>query len=161
MSAYIHPHATVVGDVVLGERTSVWPAAVIRGDTERITVGDESNVQDGAVLHADAGYPCAIGKRVTIGHRAIVHGATVEDECLVGMGAIVLNGAVIGRGSLIGAGAVVVEDMRVPPGSVVLGVPAKVVKPIDDATLARISSGVDTYVALAAKHAAGGFEIHE
>jgi carbonic anhydrase/acetyltransferase-like protein (isoleucine patch superfamily) len=98
--SFIHPLAIVLGDVTLGEGASVWPSAVLRGDTDSITIGAGSNVQDGAVIHVDPGLPCAIGDRVTIGHRAIVHAATVEDECLIGMGAVVLNGCVVGRGSV-------------------------------------------------------------
>jgi carbonic anhydrase/acetyltransferase-like protein (isoleucine patch superfamily) len=154
---FIHSTAVVVGDVVLGERVSIWPTAVLRGDADRITVGDESNIQDGAVLHADHGVPCTIGKRVTVGHRAIVHGATVEDDCLIGMGAIVLNNAVIGRGSLIGAGALVREGMQIPPGSVAVGVPAKVVRAVDDATRERIAGGVTSYLDFAERHARGEF----
>lgn len=157
MAAFIHPDAVVLGDVTLGDRASVWPTAVLRGDSDRIVVGSETSVQDGAVLHADDGVPCTIGDRVTIGHRAIVHGATVEDDCLIGMGAIVLNHAVIGRGSLIGAGALVPEGMRVPPGSVVLGVPGKVVRSVDDVTRDRIALGVRAYVELQARHRRGEF----
>jgi carbonic anhydrase/acetyltransferase-like protein (isoleucine patch superfamily) len=152
---FIHQDAVVLGDVVLGDNVSVWPTAVIRADTDRITIGADSNVQDGAVIHVDPGVPCTIGARVTIGHRAVVHGATIEDDCLIGIGAIVLNGAVIGRGSLVGAGAVVREGMVVPPNSLVLGVPAKVVKPVDDAMRARIGHGAGAYVELAARHARG------
>jgi carbonic anhydrase/acetyltransferase-like protein (isoleucine patch superfamily) len=155
--AFIHRKATVLGDVQLGESVSVWPGAVLRGDTDRITIGDESNVQDGAVLHVDPGIPCLIGKRVTIGHRAVVHGATVHDECLVGMGAIILNGAVIGSGSVIGAGAVVREGMQVPPRSLVLGVPGKVVRQVDDEAHVRILRGAAVYVELQKRHAAGEF----
>ena len=103
--AFVHPLAFVCGDVVLGAGASVWPYAVVRGDNDRITIGAESNVQDGAVLHADPGLPCVLGERVSVGHRAVVHGAIVEDEVLVGMGALVLNGARIGSGSIVGAGA--------------------------------------------------------
>lgn len=154
---FVHSLAAVLGDVTLGDRASVWPFAVLRGDSDRIVVGPESNVQDGAVLHADPGAPCTLGARVTVGHRAIVHGATIEDDCLIGMGSIVLNHAVIGRGSLVGAGAVVPEGMKVPPGSIVLGIPARVVKPVDDATRARISHGAQAYVELAERHARGDF----
>ena len=155
---FIHPDATVVGNVVLGERVSVWPGAVLRGDCAPITVGDESNIQDGVVLHVDDDAPCVIGKRVTVGHRAIVHGATIEDECLIGMGAIVLNHAVIGRGSLVGAGSVVPEGMNVPPGSVVLGIPAKVVRQADDAIRARIAWGAESYLHMQARHQRGEFD---
>jgi carbonic anhydrase/acetyltransferase-like protein (isoleucine patch superfamily) len=155
---YIHPKAIVIGDVVLGDHSSIWPTAVLRADNDRISIGEESNVQDGAVLHVDPGFPCMIGKRVTIGHRAVVHGATVEDECLIGMGAIVLNGAVIGAGSLVGAGAVVKEGMQVPPGSVVLGVPGKVVKQVDAETRARIVRGARAYVQIQEKYRSGVFD---
>jgi carbonic anhydrase/acetyltransferase-like protein (isoleucine patch superfamily) len=136
----------------------VWPTAVLRADNDRITIGEESNVQDGAVIHVDPGFPCTVGKRVTIGHRAVVHGATIEDECLIGMGAVVLNGAVIGAGSLVGAGAVVREGMQVPPGSLVLGVPAKVVKQVDDETRARILRGAAAYVKMQERYTAGEFD---
>ena len=109
----------MIGRVSLGRDVSVWPNATIRGDTDRISVGPATNVQDGAVLHADAGSPCTIGRAVTIGHLACVHGCTVEDEVLVGIGAIILNGSVVGTGSIVGAGAVLPEGTIVPPGSLV------------------------------------------
>ena len=123
--AFIHPSATIVGNVTLGERVSVWPGAVLRGDCAPITVGDESNIQDCVVLHVDYDAPCTIGRRVTVGHRAIVHGATVEDECLIGMGAIVLNGARVGAGSILAAGTVIAEGTVVEPNSLWAGVPGK------------------------------------
>jgi carbonic anhydrase/acetyltransferase-like protein (isoleucine patch superfamily) len=158
--AFIHPDAIVLGDVVLGPNASVWPAAVLRADTERITIGAESNVQDGVVIHVDPGVPCTIGDRVTIGHRAVVHGATVQDDCLIGMVAIVMNRSVIGSGSVIGAGAVVPEGMQVPPGSLVLGVPAKVIRQVDDETRARIARGVRVYVELQELHRSGKIVRH-
>src|SRR5438132_1321910 len=106
-SAFVHPLASVIGDVTLGSKVSVWPFASIRGDTDPITIGEGSNVQDNCVLHADHGFPTTVGKYVTIGHAAVVHGCVIEDDCLIGIRAAVLNGARIGRGSLIGAGAVV------------------------------------------------------
>jgi len=142
---YIHPTAVVIGQVTLGRDVSVWPTAVLRGDADIIVIGDETNVQDGAIVHVDEGCPAIVGRRVTIGHRAVVHGCTIEDDCLIGIGAIILNRAVIGTGSVIGAGAVVREDMIVPPGSLVLGVPAKVVRPVDDELRARIHHGAKTY----------------
>ncbi|MCX5756653.1 MAG: gamma carbonic anhydrase family protein [Gemmatimonadetes bacterium] len=154
-TAFIHESATVLGNVSLGERSSVWPGAVLRGDTDRIVIGDESNVQDGAVLHCDENIPCLIGKRVTIGHSAVVHGAIVEDGALIGIGAIVLNGARIGAGSLIGAGALVSEGTSIPPNSLVLGVPGKVKGLLSDEQRARVAHGYAAYVALAAKHKAG------
>jgi carbonic anhydrase/acetyltransferase-like protein (isoleucine patch superfamily) len=159
-TAFIHESAVVLGKVTLGARASVWPTAVVRGDIDRIEIGDDSNVQDGAVIHCDAGIPCVIGKRVTIGHRAVVHGALVEDDCLIGIGAIVLNRVVVGRGSLIGSGAVVTEGTVIPPGSLVLGVPAKVVRPLNDAQRARLADGHLSYVAYQRQHRAGDFPRH-
>lgn len=156
-TAFIHPQAIVLGDVSLGPRASVWPTAVLRGDSDRIVVGAESNVQDGAVLHADDGLPAIVGDRVAIGHRAIVHGAVIEDECLIGMGSVVLNGARVGRGSIIGAGAVVTEGMHVPPGSLVLGVPARVVKETTPAMRTRIAGTVAAYLELQDRHRRGEF----
>ena len=156
-SAFVHEHAIVIGDVTLGARVSVWPTAVLRGDSDRIVVGDESNVQDGAVLHADEGLPALVGARVAIGHRAIVHGAVVEDECLIAMGAVVLNGARIGKGSLVGAGAVVTEGMKVPPNSVVLGVPGKIVRETTPAMRERIAATVRAYLELQEAHRAGRY----
>ena len=124
----------------------MWPSAVIRGDTEDIEVGDETNVQDGAVLHSDPGLPCRVGARVTIGHLACVHGCVVEDEVVVGIGAIVLNGARVGAGSIIGAGAVVTEGARIPPGSLAFGMPARVVRATTPGERERFLGGVARYV---------------
>ena len=159
-SAFIHDSAVVIGDVHLGARSSVWPTAVLRGDVDRIEVGEDSNVQDGAVLHCEQGIPCIIGKRVTIGHRAIVHGALVQDDVLIGMGAVVLNSVVVGRGSLIGAGAVVAEGTVIPPGSLVLGVPGKVVGTLNPEQRARLAEGHVSYVAMRERHRAGEFPRH-
>jgi carbonic anhydrase/acetyltransferase-like protein (isoleucine patch superfamily) len=154
---FVHPLAFVCGDAVLGPGASVWPFAVVRADNERITVGAESNVQDGAVLHADPGVPCTLGARVSVGHRAIVHGATVHDDCIIGMGAIVLNGAVVGAGSIVAAGALVREGQVVPAGSLVVGAPARVVREVTDADRARIHRTAAAYVRLQARHRAGEF----
>ena len=159
-TAFIHPEAFVCGDVTLGPRASVWPSAVIRADSAPITVGDSSNVQDGVIIHVDPGLPCTIGARVTIGHRAMVHGATVEDDCLIGIGAIVLNRVVVGRGSLVGAGALCSEGMLIPPNSLVLGMPAKVIREVDDKLRARIAAGVEAYVSLSERHRRGEFGRH-
>ncbi len=156
-TAYIHPSAVVCGDVTLGARASVWPTAVIRGDTAPIVVGADSNVQDGTILHVDAGVPCTIGARVAIGHRAIVHGATVEDDCLIAMGAIVLNNVRVGTGSIIGAGALCTEGMEVPPGSLVVGVPGRVVRQVSTDERQRITKTVESYLALLERHRAGEF----
>lgn len=154
-SAYVHPLAVVIGRVTLGARVSVWPTAVIRADTDTIEIGDDSNVQDGTVIHADPGVPTKVGRRVAIGHRAIVHGSTVEDDCLVGMGAILLNGTHVGTGSIVGAGAVCREGMVIPPNSLVLGVPGRVVRETTDAERERIRNTVASYVALQGRHKAG------
>jgi len=128
-SAFVAPSADLIGRVVLEERSSVWFGAVLRGDTETITVGEGSNVQDGAVLHADPGFPCTLGPDVTVGHRAIVHGATCAAGSLVGMGAIMLNGSRLGVGAVLGAGALLPEGREVPDGMLAVGLPAKVVGP--------------------------------
>jgi carbonic anhydrase/acetyltransferase-like protein (isoleucine patch superfamily) len=157
LDAFVHALAFVCGDVRLGTGASVWPFAVVRGDNERIEIGAGSNVQDGAILHADPGLPCTLGARVSVGHRAVVHGATIEDEVLIGMGALVLNGAVIGTGSIVGAGAVVREGMVVAPGSLLVGVPARLVRVVTDGERARIARTAAAYLRLQARHRAGDF----
>ncbi|AHG90383.1 transferase hexapeptide repeat containing protein [Gemmatirosa kalamazoonensis] len=159
-TAFIHPLAFVCGDVTLGAHASVWPFAVIRADSDRIVVGADTNVQDGAVLHTDPGLVCSLGARVVVGHRAVVHGATVEDDVLVGMGAIVLNRAVIGAGSIVAAGAVVTEGTTIPPNSLVVGAPGRVVRSTTDAHRAGIRRGVASYLALQRRHAAGELPRH-
>lgn len=153
--AFIHEAAIVIGDVTLSARASVWPTAVLRGDTASITVGTDSNVQDGAILHVDRDVPCSIGARVAIGHRAIVHGALVEDDCLVGMGAILLSGVVVGSGSIIGAGALCPEGMVVPPNSLVVGIPGRVIRETTPEERDRIARTVDSYLVLQAEHRDG------
>lgn len=161
MTAYIHPAAIVCGDVTLGDRVSVWPTAVIRGDTASIVIGDDSNVQDGTIVHVDHGVPTTIGRRVAIGHRAIVHGATIEDDCLIAMGAILLNNVHVGSGSIVGAGAVCREGMVIPPRSLVLGVPGKVVRQTTDEEVERIRKTVQAYIELQSKHRRGEFPLRE
>lgn len=153
--AYVHPAAHVIGDVTLGARASVWPTAVLRGDTAPIVVGTDSNVQDGTIIHVDEGVPCTIGNRVAIGHRAVVHGATVHDDCLIGMGAILLNRVVVGHDSIVGAGALCTEGMVIPPGSLVIGVPARVLREVSEDERARIAKTVASYVALRLVYRAG------
>jgi carbonic anhydrase/acetyltransferase-like protein (isoleucine patch superfamily) len=148
-TAYIAPGAVVLGDVTIGADSSVWFAAVIRGDTEAIRIGRQTNIQDGCILHADEGMPCTLGDRVTLGHGAIVHGATVEDDCLIGMRAVVMNGARIGRGSIVAVGSIVTEGTQIPPGSIALGQPAKVKSPATEDHLAYIRYAADHYVAAA------------
>ena len=149
---FIHDTAVVIGRVYLGDRASVWPTAVIRGDVEEIWVGCDTNVQDGAVLHADPGMPCKVGDRVTIGHRATVHGCTVGEECLIGIGATVLNGARIGSQSIIGAHALVPEGMEIPSGVLVVGIPAKVRRELTDEERAGLAAQAARYVENAARH---------
>ncbi len=153
-TAWVAPTASVLGRVTLGQDASVWYSTVIRADLEDIEIGAGSNVQDGCVLHADPGRPVRIGERVTIGHRAVVHGATVDDDVLIGMGSVVLNGAHIGSGSIVGAGAVVTENTRIPPGSLVLGTPAAVRGELGDEQRQGIAANAAHYVALAARHRA-------
>jgi carbonic anhydrase/acetyltransferase-like protein (isoleucine patch superfamily) len=150
---FLHPTAVVLGNVVLGDRVSVWPTVVIRGDNDRITIGDDTNVQDGTVVHADPGIPTTIGKRVAIGHRAIVHGSVIDDDCLIGMGAILLNGVHVGSGSIVGAGAVCREGMDIPPNSLVLGIPGRIVRETTDAERERIRMTVNAYLELGPKMA--------
>jgi carbonic anhydrase/acetyltransferase-like protein (isoleucine patch superfamily) len=145
-TAFIAPGAVVLGDVSIGEHSSIWFNAVVRGDTERIVIGKETNIQDGCILHADAGFPCTLGDRVTLGHGAIVHGATVEDDVMIGMRAVVMNGAKIGRGSIVAVGAIVLEGMHVPPGSVVMGAPAVVKRQATEKDAARIQHAAQHYV---------------
>jgi carbonic anhydrase/acetyltransferase-like protein (isoleucine patch superfamily) len=151
-SVFIAAGAVVLGNVTIGAESSVWFNAVIRGDTDRIQIGKQSNVQDLAVIHCDEGVPCTIGDRVTLGHAAIVHGATIEDDCLIGIRAVVLNRARIGAGSLIGVGALVTEGVEIPPGSLVLGMPGKVVRQITEKDRERILHASKHYVAAAKQY---------
>ncbi len=149
-TVFVASHAIVVGDVTLTEGCGVWFHATLRGDVEPIHIGPHTNIQEGAVLHVDPGYPVTIGAGVTIGHRAIVHGATVHDNVIIGMGSTVLNGAVIGENSIVGANALVTEGKVFPPGSLILGSPAKVVRSLTEEEVARIRQGAATYVERAA-----------
>ena len=158
--AFIHSAAHVIGDVTIAAGASVWPTCVLRGDTAPIVVGEDSNVQDGTIVHVDRGVPCAIGARVAIGHRAIVHGATVQDDCLIGMGAIVLNRVVVGRGSIVGAGAVCTEGMIIPPNSLVVGVPGRVIRETTEAERERIAQTVESYRVLSREHRARKYQAH-
>jgi len=153
-SVFIAPTATLVGDVVLGEESSVWYGTVIRGDVGAIRIGRRTNIQDCCILHLTrGGVPIQVGDEVTVGHRVILHGATVEDRCLVGMGSVLLDGCVIGEESLVGAGSVVLEGTRVPPRSFVAGVPARIKGPIPEAVHARLRESAEGYVRLARAHA--------
>lgn len=129
---FIAPNAALIGDVLLRDKSSVWFGCVLRGDADRIEIGAGSNIQDGAVLHADPGFPLVVGRHVTVGHNAMLHGCTIGDGSLVGINAVVLNGARVGRGCLIGANALVTEGMDIPDGSLVLGMPAKIKSQLSD-----------------------------
>ena len=140
--AWAAPSADLIADVRLGENSSIWFGAVIRADNTRIIIGEESNIQDGTICHSDAGFPLRIGARVTVGHQAILHGCTIEDDCLIGMGARILNGAVIERECIIGAGALVTEGKRFSSGNLVVGSPGRVVRQLtdDERTMLRASA---------------------
>ncbi|GAA0664347.1 gamma carbonic anhydrase family protein [Kitasatospora atroaurantiaca] len=152
-TAFVAPNAVVVGSVGVGERTSIWYGAVLRGDSGTVTVGAGSNIQDNCTLHADPGFPLVVGDRVTVGHNAVLHGCTVEDDVLVGMGSVVLNGARVGAGSLIAAGAVLPQGLQVPPGSLVAGVPGKVRRELTEEERAGIKVNGEGYLMLAQAHA--------
>lgn len=154
-SAFIAPGAVVVGDVTIGAESSVWYNSVVRGDMAPVSIGEQTNIQDLALLHVDVDLPCTVGSRVGVGHRAILHGCTVEDDCLIGMGAVILNGARVGAGSVVGAGALLPEYMDVPPGSVVLGLPGRVVRDVDESLKGRIADTVRHYLDLARLHKSG------
>ena len=151
-SAYVSAQAVIIGDVRLAAHSSVWPTSVLRGDINFIEIGEGSNIQDGTIIHLADDLPVRVGKLVTVGHRAILHACTVEDNCLIGMGATILDGAVIGTGSIVGAHALVTKGMVVPPGSLVMGMPAKVVRPLRPEEIADIRVWADHYIALAPLH---------
>jgi carbonic anhydrase/acetyltransferase-like protein (isoleucine patch superfamily) len=154
-SAFVHDSAEIIGRVTIGKKASIWPTVVLRGDIERITIGDESNVQDGSIFHTSRGIPVVLGKGVTVGHGAIVHGAKIGNNCLIGMGAILLDGCVIGKECLIGAGALVSEGVKIPPRSVVLGVPGKVKRPISREELLLLHRRPKDYIRYARQHRLG------
>ena len=145
-TAYISEQATLIGRVVVGERASFWPGASARGDNETIAVGNETNIQEGAVLHADPGFPLTIGERVTVGHQAMLHGCTIGEGSLVGIQAVVMNGAVIGRDCLVGAGAIVTEGKSFPDRSLIIGAPAKLVRELRDEEVAGLGRAAAGYV---------------
>jgi carbonic anhydrase/acetyltransferase-like protein (isoleucine patch superfamily) len=144
-SAYIAPGAVVLGDVSVGAEASLWFGVVVRGDTAPIIIGQQTNIQDGCILHVDRGQPCILGARVSLGHGAVVHGATIEDDVLIGIRATILNGARIGSGSIVAAGAVVAPGTIIPPNSMVMGVPGKVVRSTGEAEKTRIRGTAERY----------------
>ena len=151
-SAWVAPNATLIGQVRLADDASVFYGAVLRADVDSILIGRGTNLQDNVAVHCDAGVPTTVGAGVSVGHAAVLHGCTIEDDCLIGMSATVLNRAVIGRGSLVAAGAVVLEDTVVPPGSLVAGVPAKVRRPLTEEERAHIRGNAVHYVELSRAH---------
>jgi carbonic anhydrase/acetyltransferase-like protein (isoleucine patch superfamily) len=151
-SAFLAPTAVLSGDVEIAAGASAFYGVSVRGDTAPIRIGEGSNLQDNVVLHADEGFPCTVGAGVSVGHAAVVHGCTIEDNCLVGMSATVMNGAVVGQGSLVAAGAVVLEGTRIPPRSLVAGVPAKVRRELNDDEYQSVLNNAAHYVELAKLH---------
>jgi carbonic anhydrase/acetyltransferase-like protein (isoleucine patch superfamily) len=145
-SCFIAPNASVIGNVELGDNTSVWFNVVIRADTAQIKIGKNSNIQDGSILHVDDGFPITIAQNVTVGHKAMLHGCFIDEGSLIGINAVVLNGARVGKNCLVGANALVTENMIIPDGSLVLGSPAKVIKQLDEKTKAMLEEGAAHYV---------------
>jgi carbonic anhydrase/acetyltransferase-like protein (isoleucine patch superfamily) len=158
-TAFIAPGAAVMGDVTLGPDASVWYGSVLRGDMAPIVIGAETCLQDGTIVHVDEGVPCTIGRRVGVGHRVILHGCTVADECLIGMGSVLLNNVRIGTGSVVAAGAVIPEGMEVPPRSLVMGVPGRIVRTVDASLAERITETWSHYVGQARAHRAGRYPL--
>jgi carbonic anhydrase/acetyltransferase-like protein (isoleucine patch superfamily) len=145
-TVYVAPNATLLGNVSVGEQASIWFGCVVRSESAPITIGPRTNVQDLSVLHADPGFPCRLGAGVTIGHRAVIHGATVEDGAMIGIGAILLNGCVVGEEAIVGAGSVVTDGAEIPPRTLALGVPARVVRDLREDELTRIRAASVWYV---------------
>jgi carbonic anhydrase/acetyltransferase-like protein (isoleucine patch superfamily) len=158
-TVFIASTAAVMGDVTIGSESSVWYGAVLRGDMAAIVIGSQTNLQDGTVVHVDEGVPCHVGSRVGVGHRVILHGCTVEDDCLIGMGSVLLNDVHVGAGSVVAAGAVLPEGMQAPPRSLVMGVPARVVRPVDERLARRIAETWSHYVEQARAHREGRFPL--
>lgn len=152
-AAFVAPNSTVIGRVTGGSDIGIWYGAVVRADKDQITIGNRSNIQDNCVVHTSSGHPVTIGYDVSVGHGAILHGCTIQDRVLVGMGAIILNGAVIGSESIIGAGALIAEGKEIPPRSLVLGVPGKIIRQVSDEEVTGILKNATSYVQLAREHA--------
>jgi carbonic anhydrase/acetyltransferase-like protein (isoleucine patch superfamily) len=156
MPLFVAGNATVIGDVTVGKQVGIWFGAVIRADRDRIVIGDRSNIQDNCVVHTSKGFPVTIGNDVSVGHGAILHGCMIGNRVLVGMGAIIINGAKVGEGSIIGAGAVITEGKDIPPNSVVIGVPGRIVKQVDQVQQQHILNNAVSYVELAREYAHHG-----
>ncbi len=144
-SAFIAPNATIIGRTIINRNASIWFNAVLRADFDQITIGEDSNIQDLTMCHADAGQPLTIGNRVTIGHNSILHGCTIEDDCLIGMGVIIMNGAIIKKGSLIAAGSIILENTVIPENSFVAGAPGKIKKKLDNDIILIMRASADVY----------------
>lgn len=157
--AWVAENATVIGDAVLGPHASVWFGAVVRGDTETIRIGANTNIQDLSVLHADHGKPLTIGDNVTVGHQVMLHGCTIGDNTLIGIQAVILNGARIGRNCIVGAGSVVTEGKEFPDNSLIIGSPAKVVRTLDEAAAKKLAASAEHYVANAQRYKTGARKI--
>ena len=148
-SVYVAEGAKIIGDVTIGLEASIWFNCVLRGDIDYIQIGQRTNIQDGTIIHLDHGFPCVVGNDVTIGHRAIIHGCTIESGAMISMGATILTGARIGENAIIGAGAVILEGQEIPQGCVAVGIPAKVTREVTEIDIKRISKGKDEYIKLA------------
>ena len=153
--SFVAPTATVVGDVALGEQSSVWFGAVLRGDIEPIVIGERSNIQDNSVAHTSRGFPVRVGRGATVGHRVTLHGCTVGDHCLVGMGAILLDGCEVGDHCLVGAGALVKQGQRIPPGHLAVGAPARAIRKLSEEEISNLREYAERYVALQARYREG------
>lgn len=157
-SAFIAPNATLTGNISIGADSSIWFGTVIRADRDTVTIGEGTNIQDNSVVHEDPGCPVHLGNHVVVGHRAIIHGCSIGDNSLIGMGAIVMNRARIGRYCIIGAGAVVTEGMEIPDYSLVLGAPAKIIKKVTEAQMEGIRQGAQSYIEMARRYRSGEFD---
>jgi carbonic anhydrase/acetyltransferase-like protein (isoleucine patch superfamily) len=158
-SAFIAPTAAVMGDVTVGEDASIWYHTVLRGDMAPIVIGPQSNIQDGTIVHVDKGVPCTVGQRVAVGHRVILHGCAVGDDCLIAMGSVLLNRVNIGNGSVVAAGAVLPEGMQVPPKSLVMGIPGRIIRSVDAALAERVKATWTHYVEEARAHRSGRYPL--
>ncbi len=158
-SAYVAPTATVIGNVTMGENSSVWFNSVLRGDCDAIVIGNNTNIQDLTMCHEDYDRPLHIGNGVTIGHKCVIHGCDIEDECLIGMGSVIMNGVRIGRGSIVAAGSVIMENIQIPPFSLVAGVPGKIKKQFDESVLDLLKLPADIYAQKAVDYSSEKFEL--
>ena len=155
-AAFIGPHGVVWGDVVIAARAVLMPGVMIRAELARVTIGEETNLQDNVVCHVDTGFPLTVGRRVTVGHQAMLHGCTIGNGALIGIGAIVLNGAIVGEGAMVAAGSLVPEGREIPAGMLAVGSPAKVIRPVGEALARKIENGVEHYLEYARRYREAG-----